>query len=67
MDSGEYTVAKDLSQTFLDAWFGQDLMARFVSFDDFDGMFLLQQSGEMALATADATDQTDHRNSMRGI
>jgi hypothetical protein len=42
-------------------------MARFVSFDNFDGMFFMQQPGQVALATTDAADQTDHRNSSRGI
>ena len=59
--------AKGLAETILDAWFGKDLVARSVSFDDFDGMFLMQQPGKMALAATNATDQTDHRDSSRGI
>ena len=64
---GEDALAKGFSETFLDGWFGKNLVARRVSFDDFDGMFLMQQTGEVAFAAADATDQTDYRSSSRGI
>ena len=63
----EHALAKRLAEPFLDGWFSKDLMARSVSFDDFDGMFFMQQPGKVALATTDATDQTNHRNSSRGI
>src|SRR5258708_7912659 len=63
----ENALAKGFSQTFLDVSFFKDLVARSVSFDDFDGMFLMQQTGEVAFTATNATDQTDHRDSSRGI
>src|SRR5690349_11440365 len=61
------TFAKGFSKFYLDERFGENLVACSVSFDDFDGMFLLQQPGEVTLAATYATDQTDHRSSSRDI
>src|SRR5262245_9620765 len=42
-------------------------MARCIAFDDFDGMFLTKQPGQIALSRADTTNQTDYRNPSRSI
>ena len=43
------------------------VMARRIAFNDFDGMFLTKQPGQIALSRADATNQTDYRNPSRSI
>lgn len=64
---GEDAGAEDFSNSLLDLRFLQDPVSGGVSFDNFNSVFFTKLPGEMAFSRANATNQTDYRDSSRNI